>query len=101
MSVYELDPVHFFSARNLGWEAMLFTTEVEIELLPDIDMLLVCENAFRGGINEIGALRTFRANNKYIQNYRANEESVLEAFFDVTSLYVGTMEQPLPLGDYV
>ena len=101
MSVYELDPVHFFSAPNLSWEAMLITTKVEIELLPDIDMRLFCENAFRGGINGIGALRTFSANNKYQQNYKANSESVFGAFFDVTSLYAGTMEQPLPLGDYV
>ena len=101
MSVYELDPVHFFSAPNLSWEAMLITTEVEIELLADIDMLLFCENAIRGGINGIVALRTFSANNKYMQNYKANEESVFGAFFDVTSLYAGTMEQPLPLGDYV
>ena len=101
MSVYDLDPVHFFSAPNLSWEAMLITTKVEIELLPDIDMLLFCENAIRGGINGIGALRTFSANNKYMQNYKANEESMFGAFFDVTSLYAGTMEQPLPLGDYV
>ena len=100
-SVYELDPVHFFSAPNLSWEVMLISTKVEIELLSDIDMLLFCENAFRGGINEIGALRTFSANNKYMQNYKANEESVFGAFFDVPSLYAGTMEQPLPLGDYV
>ena len=80
---------------------MLITTKVEIELLPDIDMLLFCENAIRGGINGIGALGTFSANNKYMQNYKANEEAVFGAFFDVTSLYAGTMEQPLPLGDYV
>ena len=36
-----------------------------------------------------------------MQNYKANEESVFGAFFDVTSLYAGTMEQPFPLGDYV
>ena len=101
MSVYELDPVHFFSAPNLSWEAMLITTKVQIELLPDIDMLLFCENAIRGGINGIGAHRTFSANNKYMQNYKANEESVFGAFFDVTSLYAGTIERPLPLGDYV
>ena len=79
---------------------MLITTKVEIELLPDIDMLLFCEIAIRGDISGIGALRTFSAN-KYMQNYKAKEESVFGAFFDVTSLYAGNMEQPLPLGDYV
>ena len=101
MSVYKLDPVHFFSAPNLSWQAMLITTNVEIQLLPDIDMLLFCENDIGGGINGVGALRTFSANNKYMQNYKANEESVSGDFLDVQSLYAGTMEQTLPLGGYV
>ena len=81
----------FFSAPNLSWRAMLITTEVEIELLPDIDMLLFWENAIRGGINRIGPLRTFSADNKCLQNYKANEDSVFGAFLDVTSLHGGTM----------
>ena len=101
LSVYELDPVHFFSAPTQSWEAIMITTKVEIELLPDIDMLRFCENAIRCGINGIGALRTFSANNKYMQNYKAIEESVFGVFFDVTSFYAGTMEHPLPLDDYV
>ena len=80
---------------------MLITTNVKIELLPDIHLLLFCENAIRAGINGIGALRIFSANNKYMQNYKAKEESVFGAFSYVTSLYAGTMQQPLPLGDYV
>ena len=101
MSIYKLDPNHFFSGPNLSWEAMLITPKVEIELYPDIDMLLFCENAIRGGLNGIGALWTFSANNKYMQNYTAKRESVFEAFFEVTSLFVGTTEQPLPPGDYL
>ena len=52
---YHLDPVHFFSFPNLSWEGILNTTKVELGLLSDIDMLLFCEQAIRGGINGIGA----------------------------------------------
>ena len=92
--VHDLDPVQFFSAPNLSWEAMLMTSKFESELLLDIDMLLFYENAIRSGINVIDALRNFSANNKYMQNYEANEDSVFGTFFDEFSWYAGTMQQP-------
>ena len=64
---YHLDAVHFFSAPNLSWEGMLNTTKVELGLLSDIDILLFCERAIRGGINGIGDMRHFKANNKYME----------------------------------
>ena len=80
---------------------MLIGTKVELGLLTDIDMLLFCERAIRGGINGNGALmRHFKANNKYMTNIDSSKPSVYGAFFDVTSLYAGTMQQPLPLGNY-
>ena len=66
---YQLDPALFFSAPNLSWEAMLITTKVELGVLTDIDMLLFCEPAIRGGINGTGALRHFKANNQYMQDF--------------------------------
>ena len=98
--VYELDPVYFYSAPNLSWEAMLATTGVKIELLNDYDMLLFCEKAIRGGINGIGSLRYFEANNKHLENYNPQKPSIYGAFFDVTSLYAGTMMKPLPLNNF-
>ena len=41
IEIYELDPAHFLSAPGLAWEACLKKTEVELELLTDIDMLLM------------------------------------------------------------
>ena len=95
-----MDPAHFFSAPNLSWDAMLITTRAEIGLLTDIEMLLFCERAIRGGVNGIGALRHFKANNPDTNDYNANEPTVYGAFFDVTSLYAGTMQQSLPMGAY-
>ena len=79
---------------------MLVTTDVELVLLSDVDQLLFCEKAIRGGLNGVGALRHFRANNKYLQNFDRNKKSVFGAFFDVTSLYGGIMMKKLPKDGY-
>jgi len=33
MSVYYLDPTHYYSAPNISWDAMLKTTAVKIQLI--------------------------------------------------------------------
>ena len=55
--VYGLDPCHYYSAPNISWDATLKTTEVKLDLLSDIDMLLFCGRAVRGGLNGIGEKR--------------------------------------------
>ena len=99
MKVYKLDPVHF-SAPNLSWDAMLITTRVDLSLLSDIDMLLFFERGIRGGINGIGELRHFRANNFDLDVFDDSKANVYGAFFDVTSLDAGTMQQTLPVDSY-
>ena len=41
--MYELDPTHSLSAPGLAWQACLKKTEIKLELLTDIDMLLMVE----------------------------------------------------------
>ena len=41
IEIYELDPAHFLSAPGLAWQAYLKKTEVYLELLTNIDMLLI------------------------------------------------------------
>ena len=43
IKVYEFDPAHFLSAPGLAWQACLKKTEVKLELLTDVDMLLMVE----------------------------------------------------------
>ena len=43
LKMYHLDPVNFFSSPGLAWQAALKKTEVKLELLTDIDMLLMIE----------------------------------------------------------
>ena len=50
IGIYELDPAHLLSEPGLAWQACLKKTEVELELLTDIDMLLIVEKGIRGGI---------------------------------------------------
>ena len=92
MQVYKLDPAHFYSAPNLSWDAILITAGVKMELMQDIDQLLFFEKAIRGGINGLGPLKHFEANNKYLDNFNPEKDVTFRAFFDVTSLYAGTMQ---------
>ena len=43
IEIYELDPAHFLSAPGLAWKACLKKTEVKLELLTNVDMLLMVE----------------------------------------------------------
>ena len=62
---YKLDPAHYYTAAGLAWDATLKVTEVELELLSDIDMLLMVEKGIRGGVSMISN-RYGKANNKYM-----------------------------------
>ena len=60
---YNFDPAHFLSAPGLAWQACLKQTEIKLELLADVDMLLMIEKGIRGGINR-AIYRYAKANNK-------------------------------------
>ena len=66
--IYELDPARFLSAPGLACQTCLKKTEVGLELLTDVDMLLMVEEAIRDGICQ-AIYRYAEANNKYIKNY--------------------------------
>ena len=50
LKTYELDPVRFFSAPGLTWQAAVRKTKLKLDLLADIDMLLMVEKGLRGRI---------------------------------------------------
>ena len=60
--------VHFLSSPGLAWQACLKKTEVKLELLTDIDMLLKIKKGTRGGICH-AIHRYAAANNTYMNNY--------------------------------
>ena len=50
LKIYHLDLAKFISAPGLAWQAALKKTEIKLELLTDIDMLLMVGKGIRGGI---------------------------------------------------
>ena len=60
--------------------------EVQLELLPNIDMLLMVEKGIRGGICHV-IQKYAKANNKYMGNYDKNKESSYIQYLDANNLY--------------
>ena len=53
LGYYGLKPCHYFSFPGLSCDAMLKMTEIELDLISDIDMLLFIEKGMRSGISYI------------------------------------------------
>jgi len=71
---YGLDPCWYFTAPGLAWDACLKKTDVKLELLNDVDVLLMIEKGIRDGVSMIPK-RYAKANNKYIKDFNLEEES--------------------------
>ena len=63
----------FLTAPGLAWQAALKKTEVKLELLTDIDILLMVEKGIRGGICHT-IHRYAKANKKFMENYDKSKE---------------------------
>ena len=74
---------------------MFKMTEIELELMYDVDMFHFIEKGMREGISFI-AHRHGQANNKYMQNYNPKEASKYLMYLDANIV----MCQPLPTGGF-
>ena len=79
--------------------AALRKTEVKLELLTDIDILLMVEKGIREEICH-AFHRYARANNKYIKDYDKNKESSYRKYWDVDNVYGWAMLQKLPVNKF-
>ena len=96
LKIYGLDPVYYFTAPQLAWDACLKMTSVKLELLSDEDMLLMIEEGIRGGISIISN-RYGEANNKYMRKgFNKNKPSKYLMYLDANNLYGGAMSEKLP-----
>ena len=100
IEIYGLDPSYFYSAPGLAWQACLKKTEVKLELLTDIDMLLMIEKGIRGGMCQ-STHRYAKANNKYMKNYDKSIESSYLKYLDANNLYGWAMFQKLPINGFM
>ena len=99
LKVYELDPAYFLSLPGLAWQACLKKTNIKLELLTDYEMLLMVDEAIRGGICHF-IHRYAKANNKYMENYNKNKESPYIQYLDANNLYGWAMSQKLSMNNF-
>jgi len=97
--VYQLDCEYYYTAPGLGYDAMLKCTEVEIELLTDLDKFEFFEKGIRGGLSQISHRHAI-ANNKYMKSYDKEKEDSYIVYLDANALYSGAMCKFLPYKDF-
>ena len=96
---YGLDPVHYYTAPGLAWDAILKMTKINLELLSDVDKLLMIEKGIRGGISIISN-RYGKANNKYMKDYNKKEAFKFLMYLDANNLYGRAMSEKLPVHSF-
>ena len=74
-------------------------TEVKLELLTDVDMLLMVEKEIRGGICH-AIYRYVKANNEYMKNDNKDKEESFLQCLDSNNLYGWAMSQKLPVSGF-
>ena len=100
LKIYRLDPVYYYTAPGLAWDACLKMTNINLELLSDPNMLLMFEKGIRGGISIISN-RYGEANNKYMGNrFNKNKLSKYLMYLDANNLYGSAMFEKLPIHSF-
>ena len=86
LKFYGFEPCHYFSSPGISSDAMRDMTDIELELVSDIDMHLFVEKEMRGGISYI-AERYSKANDKYKQSYDDKKLNKYITYLDVNNSY--------------
>ena len=96
IEIYELNVANFLSGPGLAWKAYLKQTEIKLELLTDINMLVTVEKGIKGGMCH--AIHKYaEANNKYMKNYNKNKDYSHLMYLDANNIYRWAKSQKLPV----
>jgi hypothetical protein len=98
--IYSLDPCYYYTAPSLSWDAFLFHSKVELELLTNMEMYEFVENGIRGGLCQ-ASLRYGKANNRYMDDYDSSKPDEYMMYYDANNLYGWAMCQRLPKSKFV
>ena len=99
MDSYKLDPLHYYTAPGLSWDALLKHTKIDLELLTDMDMHLFIEKNTHGGISMVSKRHT-KANNPHTADYNPEKENNYIMYYDSNNFYGWAMSQPLPYSGF-
>ena len=95
---YNLDPAHYISAPQLSWDAMLHSTNCELQLIQDKAMYEMLDGGIRGGVAMVSQ-RYAKANNKYMgEQFDPSQPSKYLMYWDANNLYGWAMRMPVPTG---
>ena len=102
LNAYGLDPMHYYTAPGLTWDAGLKYTGVTLDLITNEDQFLFVEAGIRGGISMISH-RHARANHPDLADigYHAPQEPSCQLLYlDANNLYGFAMMQYLPVSGF-
>ena len=90
----------FYTPPNYSWNVMLRMTNVNIELLRDVDMYkMISKN--RGGLCTTGSIKCAKANNPYMKElYNPDEDTSFILATDANNSYGKAMTEPLQYGNF-
>ena len=91
---YGLYPAHNYTSPGLPWQTALKMTDVELDLLTDIDQHLFIEEGIRGGVAMISH-RYARGNAPSMENYDSSKRNNYIMYLDANNVYGWAMSQPL------
>ena len=99
LKICHLYPVKCFSAPGLAWQPVLKNTEVKLELLTDIGILLMVEKGIRRGICHTNYQHA-KANKKYMKDYDKNKDSSYLKYWYVNNVCGWAMSQKPPVNKF-
>jgi hypothetical protein len=97
---HQLDPLHFLTAPSLSFNAALKRTQVELQLMTDMDMINFFQRGIRGGLSYICKRRSVSNVPSMGASFDPSKPKQEILYVDANNLYGFAMSQPMPTGNF-